>query len=113
MKSRREVKTMIRVAKRYHEIRIVELTKTNLGKFFSYVNNRVSIKSKLGSLKYQQGVLHIEDRRLATIFNEYFASVFIKEDISVILALDLREMKKIYKNSSLHAWRCWVRAQQT
>ncbi len=66
---------MIKVAKRNQEIRIAELTKINPGKCFSYVNDRKPIKSKLGPLKDQQGVLHIDDRKLATIFNEYFVSV--------------------------------------
>ncbi len=69
---------MIRVAKRKQEIRIAELTKTNPNKFFSYSNDRKSIKSKLRPLENQQMVLHIDDRRLATIFNEYFASVFTR-----------------------------------
>ncbi len=84
VKSRREAQTIIRVAKRNQEIRIAELTKVNPRKFFSYVNDRKPIKSKIGPLKDPQGVLHIDDRRLATIFNEYFVSVFTVEDISII-----------------------------
>ncbi len=75
---------MIRVAKRKQEIRIAELTRTNPSKFFSYIIDKKPIKSKLGPLQYQQGVLHIDDRRYATIFNKYFASVFTVEDISEI-----------------------------
>ncbi len=97
MKSRREVQTMIRVVKRKKEIKIAELTKTNPSKFFSYVNDRKSIKNKLGPLNNQLGVFHIDDRRLATIFNEYFVSVFTVEDISKSQnqVLDLREWRKI------------------
>ncbi len=89
VKSRREVQTMIRVAKRKQEIRIAEQTKTNPSKLFSYVNNRKPIKSKLGPLENQKGFLHI-NRRLATIFNEYFASVFTVEDISEIQEPSIR-----------------------
>ncbi len=55
MKSRREAQTIIRVAKRKQEIRIAELTKTNLSKFFSYINDRKPIKSKLGPLENHKG----------------------------------------------------------
>ncbi len=75
---------MIRVAKRKQKIRIAELTETNPSKLFSYVNHRKPIKSKLGTLEDQQGIFHIDDRMLAMILSEHFASVFTVEDISEI-----------------------------
>ncbi len=38
----------------------------------------------MGPLEDQRGVLNIDGRRLDTIFNEYFVSVFTVDDISEI-----------------------------
>ncbi len=73
---------MIIQAKRKEDIRIADLSKENPKSFFSYVNNRKPIRSKIAQLKDSQGVYQIDNEVIANLFNEYFASVFIKENNS-------------------------------
>ncbi len=71
---------MIRQAKRKEEIRIADLSKENPKSFFSYVNNRKSIQCKIAQLKDSRGVYQTDNKVIANLFNEYFASVFTKEN---------------------------------
>ncbi len=60
-------------------------------------------------LRDPQRVLHIDDRRLATIFNEYFASVFTVKDISIIPEPSIRfegEEENFFKNYLLYKRGC-------
>ncbi len=50
--------------------------------FPMYVNNRKNIRCKISQLKDNQGVLQTDDEVRANIFNEYFASVFTKDNYS-------------------------------
>ncbi len=73
---------MIRQAKRKEEIRIADLSKENPKSFFSYVNNRKCIPCKIAQLKDSQGFYQTDNEIIANLFNEYFASVFTKENNS-------------------------------
>ncbi len=63
-------------------MRVADLSKENPKSFFSYVNNRKPIRCKIAQLKNSQAVLQTDDEVKANIFNEYFASLFTKENYS-------------------------------
>ncbi len=63
-------------------MKVADLSKENLKSFFTYVNNRKHIRCKIAQLKDSQGVIQTDDEVKANIFNEYFASVFTKENYS-------------------------------
>ncbi len=77
---KKENKKLIRQAKRKEEIRIADLSKENPKSFFSYVNNRKPIRCKIAQLKDSQGVYQTYNKVISNLFNEYFSSVFTKEN---------------------------------
>jgi len=80
---RRNVKTMIRSAKRKEELRIARLCKSNPKEFFSYVNSRKPISRRIGPLESDNGTVCSSDEENATLLNEYFSSVFtVENDLS-------------------------------
>ncbi len=79
---RKEIKKLIRQAKRIEEMRVADLSKETQKSFFFYVNNRKSIRCKIVQLKDSEGILQTDDEVKANIFNKYFASVFTKENYS-------------------------------
>ncbi len=79
---KKEIKKLIRQVKRKEEIRIADLIKENPKSFFSYVNNGKPIWCKIVQLKDSQGVYQTDNEAIANLFNEYFASVFTKENNS-------------------------------
>ena len=52
----------------------------NLGRFFKYVNRKLSRKSGIGLLKDDGGNLISDPLNQATMFNEFFASKFVNDD---------------------------------
>ena len=52
----------------------------NLGRFFKYVNRKLSRKSGIGLLKDDGGNLVSDPLNQATMFNEFFASKFVNDD---------------------------------
>ncbi len=63
---------------------VADLSTENPKSFFSYVNSRKPVRSKIAQLKDSQGVLKTDNEVKANIFNEYFASVFTKENDSIL-----------------------------
>ena len=58
--------------------------KDNPKAFFAHVNNRKPIKNTIGPLRDKVGNIISNDKDMASILNEYFASVYTEEDISEI-----------------------------
>ena len=52
----------------------------NLGRFFKYVNRKLSRKSGIGILKDDRGNLVSDPLNQATMFNNFFASKFVNDD---------------------------------
>ncbi len=75
---------MIRQVKRKEEIRIADLSKENPKNFFSYVNYRKPIRCKIAQLKDSQEVYQTDYEVTTNLLNEYFASVFTKENNSIL-----------------------------
>jgi len=52
----------------------------NLGKFYRYVNKRLTYRRDLGALIGTDGATVVDDEEKATLFNNYFASVGVVDD---------------------------------
>ncbi|KAI3385396.1 hypothetical protein SNEBB_000445, partial [Seison nebaliae] len=72
----RNVKRLLRTAKRTEEERIAAMCKTSPKEFFSYVKSRKPIKHSIGPLKDSDGILTTSPQEVASVLNEYFTSVF-------------------------------------
>ena len=58
--------------------------------FWKYVKSKTSVKSTICQLKNEQGDLVDDSKGKADILNDYFSSVFIREDTSNIPDLQQR-----------------------
>ena len=82
IKCRRNVKKLIRSAKRSEEIRIAGTSKSNPKEFFKYVNSRNPVKHNIDALKTSDGTLLYGDQEKAyNLLNEYFCSVYTQETL--------------------------------
>jgi len=52
----------------------------NLGKFYKYVNRRLTYRRDLGALIGTDGAAVVDDEEKATLFNNYFALVGVVDD---------------------------------
>ena len=69
-----------KVAKRNFEQNLAKNVKDNSKSFFSYVRSKQRTKAKVGPLKDKGGKVINDDRLAANLLNEYFSSVFTKEN---------------------------------
>ena len=58
------------------ETRIADNIKENPKEFYSYVNNKTTVRSEIAVLKNRNGELAILPHEKADMLNNYFASVF-------------------------------------
>ena len=71
-------------ARTYFETRIANNIKENPKEFYSYVNNKTTARSEIAVLRNRDGELAILPHEKADMLNNYFASVFTKEDTANI-----------------------------
>ena len=72
----------IKKAKKKHEKNIAKDCKENPSKFWKYVNSKCKSNIGISSLKDKKGNLITSDKGRAELLNEFFTSVFLKEDLS-------------------------------
>ena len=70
----------IKKAKKKHEKNIANDCKNNPKRFWKYVNEKCKTNVGISSLKDKNGNLVTSDKGRAEILNEFFTSVFLKED---------------------------------
>ena len=71
-------------ARTVFETMIANNIKENPKEFYSYVNNKTTVRSEIVLLKNRDGELAIIPHEKAEMFNTFFASVFTKEDTANI-----------------------------
>ena len=89
---RNSCKKEIRKAKRRHEKRIADDCKNNPKSFWKYVHEQTKSKQGIGTLKDKDGNLITTEVDKANTLNDFFASVYTKEDCENIP--DLKENSK-------------------
>ena len=78
----REASKLVRKAKRDLERKIAKNIKVDTKFFFKYARSMLKVKSSVGPLADENGNVITDDQKTADTFNEYFSSVFTKEDLS-------------------------------
>ena len=80
--SKREARIEIKAAKMGYEKRLSENIKSNSKAFWNYVQPKSKTRESVGNLVDEGGVIVSEGTKKATILNEFFTSVFTKENTS-------------------------------
>ena len=96
---RRETKRLIRQNKRNYEIRVADTSKSNPKEFFSYVKKKKVSTTSIGPLETQNGDYTNNEEIMANTLNNFFASVFTKENTSVDLPIPTKQNKGIFLNT--------------
>ena len=76
-------------SKRSYEQKIAFNTKHDSKSFYAYVRSKQKVQDKVGPLEGSDGNIITEGFLMAENLNEYFSSVFTREDISILPVLRL------------------------
>ena len=74
--------TEIRKSKRTFEKKLAGNIKNDSKSFYAYVRSKQKVRNKVGSLENNSGHIISDGFHMAEVLNEYFSSVFTKEDVS-------------------------------
>ena len=77
---RRETKRLIKMSKKLQELHIASNCKENPKEFFRYIGEKKVLKSTIGPLLSAEGEVITNEKEMADILNDYFASVFTVEE---------------------------------
>ena len=86
-RAEKEVRNKIRTAKWNFEKRLAsggEKNRVTKRQFYAYVKQRTKCRPSIGPLKDRSGRVVQEERAMVDLFNEFFSSVFTREDVSII-----------------------------
>lgn len=81
---RNKVTKMIRKAKMKFEVLLANRIKEDAKTFYAYVKSKAKGRGKVGPLKDGGGRVVSDNKGMGDMFNEFFGSVFTKEDIFTI-----------------------------
>lgn len=74
-------KNCSRAINKFHTAKETELLrKNNLGSFYKFINSKIKSSHRIESIRCPDGSLSNDNRTKSEIFNNFFASVFTKED---------------------------------
>ena len=80
----------IRNSKRSYEQKIAFNIKHDSKRFYAYVRSKQKVQDKVGPLEGSDGNIITEGFLMAENLNEYFSSVFTREDISILPVLETK-----------------------
>ena len=80
----------IRNSKRSYEQKIAFNIKHDSKSFYAYVRSKQKVQDKVGPLEGSDGNIITEGFLMAENLNEYFSSVFTREDISILPVLETK-----------------------
>ena len=89
-KLRNEATKGVRSAKRLFEKRLAEEIKDNPKSFWSYVRSKTKVKTGISDLDKEDGTRTKNDEEKANVLNDFFASVFTREDLSHVPEPELK-----------------------
>ena len=81
MKCLNECTKLVRETKDQYEIKMAKNIKDDCKTFYSYSRGKMRCKVKVGPIEDENGVLQTDDSKQAEILNNFFTSVFTKEDL--------------------------------
>jgi hypothetical protein len=82
-RTRNKVCSEIREAKLYFELKLSEQIKEDPKSFYAYARSKSKIRDGIGPLRWKDKMVE-DSLEMARVFNEYFGSVFTREDSSNI-----------------------------
>jgi hypothetical protein len=91
-RTRNQAKWACRAAVRDFEKNIAREAKTNPKAFFNYTNSKMKTASSVPDLDVRKGVKTKGEEQKANLLNDFFSSVFTREDIENIPDFDKREL---------------------
>jgi len=84
VKAQREAKNEVRKAKHRFESKLADQIKHNKKSFYAYVRSKTKFKATVGPLSNSSGQSYTQNADMAEEFNNYFASVYTKENTNNI-----------------------------
>jgi len=90
----KKVANMIRNAKRAEERKLAKEKSKNSKPFYAYVKRRTKTRDPVGPLKKQDGTNVTEPEEMAEILNEFFSSVYTREDTTGIPPVAQKRCRK-------------------
>jgi len=106
----RSVKNMIRNAKRKYEKKLADTKSGNNRQFYAYVKRKTKSRPTIGPLKDKNKRIITDDGEMAGLLNEFFSSVFTREDGAVPDAADMDTDN--LENISFTAWKVRKKIQK-
>lgn len=97
-RARNAAKREARKALKEYEREIAKQAKHNPKKFYQYVNSKLHTKSNIADLRVDNGSMVEDDTQKATMFNNFFGSVFTKENLQNIPELEKRRCQRELDN---------------
>ena len=97
---RRETKKLIKASKKNLEEYIAEASKSNPKEFYSYVNKKKTLACGIGPL-IKENKLTNDENEMASILNNFFASVFTNEDCTSYQPLEHKSTQNILQQISI------------
>jgi hypothetical protein len=91
-RTRNQAKWACRAAVRDFEKDIAREAKTNPKAFFNYTNSKLKTTSSVPDLDVRKGVKTKGEKQKANLLNDFFSSVFTREDLENIPDFDVREL---------------------
>ena len=88
-KARNELRSLTRSLRKLYEEKITCNIKTNQKVFWKYVNSRLKSRSSINCLQHPDGSMAHTNSEMANLFNDHFASVYTREDISSVPSFNL------------------------
>lgn len=93
-KLRNRVAQKIRSAKANFEIQLADKIKDDSKTFYAYVNSKSKGRKCIGPLKDSRGEVVADDAGMGNILNEFFGSVFTREELTNVPGVERRGAEK-------------------
>ena len=100
---RNQANEVVRTAKRNFERKIAGKAKTESKKFWKYVRSKVKSHSSVTNLKKDDSSMTNTDQDKAEVLNDFFASVFTRENQDEIPTIDDKQFDKPLDNITISA----------
>jgi len=106
----RKVKNMIRNAKRRYEKKLADSKSGNNRQFYAYVKRKTKSRQTIGPLKDKNKKVITDDEEMAGLLNNFFSSVFTREEGAVPAAADMDT--DTLENITFTAWKVRKKIQK-
>lgn len=88
IKARNKCTKAVKMGKIMYERNIALSARNNPKCFWKYVRSRTTVTNGIAALDKSNGELAVNDKDKANVLNDFFSSVFVKEDVSTIPSIE-------------------------